>query len=135
MNPLFLLLCVLAGLLMALLDGILNANPFAARMYAAYQPIARPRMNIGAALAIDITQGILMGVIFIIIHNSLPGGSELLKGLSFGLLAWFFRVLMQAASQWVMFNVPLRSLLYMAASGLAEMLVMGLFYGLILPLA
>ncbi len=135
MNPLFLLLCALAGLLMAILDAFLNANPFAARMYAAYQPIARTKMNVGVALAIDIAWGILMGAIFLVIHNSLPGGSELLKGLSFGLLAWFFRVLMQAASQWVMFNVPLRSLLYMTGSGLLEMLAMGLFYGLILPLA
>ena len=58
----------------------------------------------------------------------------LVKGLSFGLLVWFLRVAMQAASQWMMFTIPTNTLLYTLAVGIAEMLVLGLFYGLTLKL-
>ena len=56
----------------------------------------------------------------------------MLKGLSFGVLAWFFRVVMSAASQWVMFELPVSALLYNLFGGLLEMLVIGLLYGLVL---
>lgn len=135
MNSSFLFFSIFGGLLMAFLDALVNANPLAARLYAVYKPIARTRMNIVAAVAIDLIYGLLMGAIFLVLHSSLPGGNDIVKGLSFGVLVWFFRVAMQAASQWVMFDVPLRSVLYTAAAGLGEMLLMGLFYGLILPLA
>jgi hypothetical protein len=54
------------------------------------------------------------------------------KGVSFALLAWFFRIVMQVASQWVMFIVPGKTLLYTLLAGLGEMLVIGALYGLAL---
>jgi len=39
---------------------------------------------------------------------------------------------MYAASQWVMFNVPVETLLYSLVSGLGEMLILGVLYGLTL---
>ena len=48
---------------------------------------------------------LLLAGLFLLLHKSLPGASGWMKGLSFGLLAWFFRVLMNAASQWIMFRV------------------------------
>ncbi len=48
------------------------------------------------------------------------------------MLAWFFRVLMYAASDWIMFKVPVETIAYMLAAGLIEMLVIGIFYGLTL---
>ena len=33
---------LIAGVVLLVLDGIINANPLAQRLYAAYQPIARP---------------------------------------------------------------------------------------------
>ena len=48
----------------------------------------------------------------------------------FVLLAWFFRVVMQAASTWIMFEVPLQTIGYSLAAGLLEMVLIGLLYGL-----
>jgi len=53
-----------------------------------------------------------MAAIFLLLHNSLPGDTGLVKGASFALLAWFFRVVISAASQWIMFQVPAVTLLY-----------------------
>ena len=55
-----------------------------------------------------------------------------LKAVSFACLAWFFRVVMYAASQWVMFNVPAQALLYSMGAGLSEMAGLGVFYRLTL---
>lgn len=126
---------LISGILFAVMDTLINANPLAVRLYAVYKPIARTSVAIPAAMAIDLAYGFLLAGIFVLLYNSLPGATAVVKGLSFGLLAWFLRVLMQVASQWVMFNVPVRSLLYTAAAGLGEMLVLGTFYGLTLPLA
>ena len=63
-------------------------------------------------MAIDIAFGFVMAGVFLLFYESLPGGSGLLKGLSFALVAWFFRVVMSAASHWMMFQVPARTLLY-----------------------
>ncbi len=131
----FIAVGLISGVLFAAMDTLINANPLAVRLYAIYKPIARTRVTIPVALGIDLAYGFLLAGIFILLYNSLPGSTGLLKGLSFGLLAWFLRVLMQVASQWVMFNVPVRSLLYTAAAGLGEMLVLGMFYGLTIPMA
>ena len=55
-----------------------------------------------------------------------------ISSLSFALLAWFFRVVMYTASQWMMFNVPVQALLYSLVVGLGEMLILGVLYGLTL---
>jgi hypothetical protein len=73
-----------------------------------------------------------MGGIFLLLYESLPGEIGLIKGLTFALMAWFFRVVMQVASQWMMFIVPGKTLLYTLVAGLGEMLVLGVLYGLTL---
>jgi hypothetical protein len=70
-----------------------------------------------------------MAWIFLLFYSSLPGSTNIFKGLAFGVIAWFFRVLMSVLSQWVMFEIPLATLLYMAISGLIEMLILGIVYG------
>jgi hypothetical protein len=70
-----------------------------------------------------------MAGIFLLLHKSLPG-DPWLKGLTFGLLVWFFRVLMQVVSQSVMFAIPASTLLYSLICGLIEVLILGLIYGL-----
>lgn len=125
-----------SGLVFAVLDGIINANPLAVRLFEVYKPIARSAVNPLAGILIDLAYGFIMAAIFLLLYNSLPGGSGLLKGLSFGLLAWFFRVVMQAASSWIMFEVPLQAVAYSLGAGLLEMLLIGILYGLTLtPLA
>lgn len=73
-----------------------------------------------------------MAEIFLLLYNSLPGETIILKGLSFALYAWFFRVWMNAVSQWVMFKISVKTLLFFLAAGLIEMLLLGVLYGLTL---
>jgi hypothetical protein len=73
-----------------------------------------------------------LGHRFLLLYRCLPGATGWAKGLSFGGLAWFFRVVMYAASQWIMFNIPVETALYTVAAGLGELLLLGLLYGLAL---
>ncbi len=128
----YVIVSLVSGILFGVLDGAINANPLARRLLEVYEPIARTSMNPWAGIAIDLAYGFVMAGVFVLLHRSLPGGSGLLKGISFALVVWFFRVVMSAASQWVMFRVPTRTLLYSLATGLGEMLVLGVLYGLTL---
>ncbi len=128
----YIALSLASGILFGVMDGLLNGNPLGARLLAVYKPIARDAINIPAGVVIDLAYGFLMAAIFLLLQPALPGASGLLKGLSFGVLAWFFRVLMNAASQWVMFKVPISTLLYNLGGGLLEMLVIGMLYGVAL---
>ena len=125
----YLIVSVGSGILFGLMDGLMNGNPLARKVYKVFEPIARKSMNITAGLAIDLAYGFAMAGAFLLLHGSLPGG-PLLQGLIFGLLVWFFRVAMQVAGQWMMFRVPAGTLLYSLVCGLVEMLVLGTVYGL-----
>jgi hypothetical protein len=121
-----------SGILFGLLDGLINGNAVAQRLYKVFEPIARKSISVPAGLAIDLVCGFAMAGIYLLLYGSLPGPSGVFKGLVFGLLVWFFRVAMQVASQWMMFSIPANTLLYNLACGLCEMIVLGLFYGLTL---
>ncbi len=127
----YILAGVATGVLFGLLDGFINANPLAQRLYSVFKSIARPSINLPAGLAIDLAFGFAMAGIFLFLGKSMPG-RPVLKGAAFGALIWFFRVAMQVASQWVMFAIPADALLYTLGSGFVEMLVLGMVYGLIL---
>ena len=128
----YILVSIGSGILFGLMDGLINANPLARRLYKVFEPIARKSLNILAGFTIDLVFGFAMAWVFLMLHGSLLFESAMLKGLVFGLLAWFFRVAMQVAAQWLMFNIPAKTLLYTLVCGLAEMLVLGLLYGLTL---
>jgi hypothetical protein len=121
-----------SGLLFGVLDGLIHGNPLARKLFGAYGPIARTSINVPAGLAIDLVYGFVMAGVFLLLYPSLPGQTGPVKGLSFALLVWFFRVLMDVASQWMTLNVPPGTLLYVLATGLAEMLALGILYGLTL---
>jgi hypothetical protein len=121
-----------SGILFAILDGVINANPLAQKLYQVYKPIAKTSFNPFAGMVIDLVYGFVIAGIFLLLYKSLPGETGLLKGISFGILVWFFRVVMSTASQWVMFNVPNGALLYSIVTGLGEMLILGVLYGLTL---
>jgi hypothetical protein len=123
---------VISGILFGILDGVINANPFAQKLYQVYKPIARTTINPVAGIMIDLVYGFIMAGLFLLLYKCLPGESGLVKGLSFTVMAWFFRVVMSAASQWMMFNVPAETILYSLVAGLGEMLVLGVLYGLAL---
>ena len=121
-----------SGILFGVLDGLINANPLARRLYEVFKPIARSSINVPAGLAIDLVYGFALAGGFLLLEASLPGGSPWIQGLVYGGLIWFARVVMQVATQWMMFRVPAMALVYALVPGLAEMLILGLLYGLVL---
>lgn len=128
----YLVVSAASGILFGVLDAAINANPVGRKMLAVYEPIARNSLNVWAGIAIDLAYGFVMAWLFVLLYAGLPGADGLLKGLSFALIAWFFRVVMSAASQWMMFRVPAASLTYSLATGLVEMGILGALYGLTL---
>ncbi len=128
----YIIISILGGILFGLLDGVINANPLAQRLYEIYKPIAKTSINPLAGILIDLIYGFVIAGIFLLIYNSLPGEAGLIKGVSFAVLVWFFRVVMYAASQWIMYTIPLKTLLYSLIAGFFEMLILGLLYGLTL---
>lgn len=126
------LISIAGGVLFGVMDGLLNANPLARKLYKPYEPIARKSINMAAGIVVDLVYGFVLAAIFLLLYASLPGSTGAWKGISFGMLVWFFRAVMYAASNWVMFEVPLNTVLYMLAAGLVEMLILGLLYGLTL---
>jgi hypothetical protein len=67
-------------------------------------------VNFVAGIIIDLAYGFVLAALFQLLYPSLPGEVGLVKGVSFGLMAWFFRVVMSVASQWMMFKVPLKKI-------------------------
>jgi hypothetical protein len=92
----------------------------------------RTSVNVPAGIVIDLVYGFAMAGLFILLYNSLPGRTGIVKGMSLALIMWFFRVVMYAGSQWMMFRVPGGAVVYMLVTGLVEMVVLGLVYGLTL---
>jgi hypothetical protein len=128
----YIVVSLAGGILFGILDGIINVNPLAQRLFEAYKPIARTSINAPAGIVIDLVYGFIMAGLFLVLYRSLPGSSGWAKGLSFGLIIWFFRVLMSVASQWMMYRIPPAALAYTLLAGLGEMLVLGLLFGLAL---
>ena len=125
---------LIAGLLFAVADALINANPLAQDLYDVYRPIARSSINAPLGLAFDLISGIVMSFLFVVLRSALPGG-VVTKGMAFGAIAWFFRVAMGSAAQLVMFRMTAPALLYGLFTGLAEMLILGIFYGVLLKSA
>ncbi len=128
----FIIVSLANGILFGIMDALINANVYAAKLFEVYKPIVRTSVNAPAGIVIDIIYGFVMGSIFLVLYPSLPGGTGLMKGIVFGLIAWFFRVFMYAASHWMMFNVSITTLIYILITGLVEMIVVGMVYGLFL---
>jgi hypothetical protein len=128
----YIIVSIISGILFGVMDGLINANPLAVRLYAVYKPIARKSINLPAGVLIDLLYGFVMAGVFLVLYPSLPGELGIVKGLSFALMVWFFRVVMSAASQWMMYIIPARCFLYTTIAGLGEILVLGVLYGLAL---
>ena len=128
----YIIISVIGGIIFGILDGVINANPLAQRLYQVYKPIAKTSIKPLAGILIDLVYGFVLAGVFLLLYKSLPGEIGLIKGVCFAVLVWFFRVVMYIASQWMMFNIPVQTLLYSLAAGLAEMLILGMLYGLTL---
>jgi hypothetical protein len=128
----YIIVSLISGILFGFLDGLINANPFAQKLYEVFKPISKQTINVPAGFVIDLVFGFAMAGIFLILYDGLPGDIGVVKGISFALVAWFFRVVMSVASQWMMFVVPVKTLFYAPIVGLVEMLALGLIYGMAL---
>ena len=128
----YIIVSVISGFLFAILDGLINANPIANKLFEVYRPIAKTSLNFVAGMIIDLAYGFILAALFLLLYPSLPGVVGFVKGVSFALIVWFFRVVMSVASQWMMYKVPLKTLLYSLMAGLGEMLILGILYGLVL---
>ena len=126
----YIIVSIVSGLVFGVLDAVINANPLARRLLEAYKPIAKTSINAPAGVIIDLCYGFILAGIFLVLYKGLPGESGLMKGISFAGLAWFFRVVMFTASSWMMFKIPIKTLLYNLLTGLGEMLIIGVIYGL-----
>jgi hypothetical protein len=128
----YIIVSVISGILFGIMDALINANPLARRLLKVYRPIAKTNINPAAGFIIDLVYGFVMAGAFLVLYDSLPGEVGLVKGISFAGIVWFFRVVMNTASQWMMFTVSIKSLAYTMLTGLGEMLVLGMLYGLVL---
>lgn len=123
---------IISGVLFGFMDGLLNANTLAQKLLAIYKPIARTSINITAGFAIDIAYGFAMAGFFLLLYRSLPGSTGLAKGLFYALMLWFFRVVMHALGQWMTIALSWQAVAYLLVSGILEMAVLGMLYGLAL---
>ena len=128
----YFIVSIASGILFGVLDGLINANPIAIKLFEAYKPIARTSVNFVAGMIIDVLFGFILAALFWLLWASLPGEAGLVKGVSFALMVWFLRVVMSVAAQWMMFKVPLKALIYSLLAGLGEMLILGMLYGIAL---
>jgi hypothetical protein len=128
----YILISIVSGILFGIMDGAINANPIAVKMYEIYKPIAKTTVNIKVGIVIDLLYGFTLAALFLLLYRSLPGEVGIVKGLSFALIVWFLRVAMSVITQWMMYEVPLNTLIYTLLTGLVEMAILGILYGLTL---
>ena len=82
----YVIVSVVSGILFGVLDGLINANPMARRLYDVYKPIAKTSINPVAGIAIDLVYGFVMAGVFLLLYASLPGEAGIVKGISFALV-------------------------------------------------
>ena len=128
----YIIVSIISGILFGVLDGIINGNPFAQKLFHSYKPISKTSINIPAGITIDLIYGFVIAGIFLLLYNSLPGSTGIIKSISFAFIIWFFRVVMYAATQWMTINVPVATLLYIIVTGLIEMVLLCVLYGMTL---
>jgi len=128
----FIITAILTGLLFGIMDGLLNGNPYAVKLMECYKPIAKHTINVPMGLLIDLFYGFVISGIYLILRPSLPTEIGVVKGLTYGLGMWFFRVLMGVVSNWMMFNVPAKTLVYLLFAGFMEMIILGIINGIML---
>ncbi len=128
----YIVVSIISGILFGVLDGFVHANPLAVKLFEVYKPIARTSVNFVAGILIDLAYGFILAGLFLLFYTSLPGELGIVKGICFALIVWFLRVVMSAASQWMMFTIPWKTALYELGSGLGEMLILGILYGITL---
>ncbi|MCE5344777.1 MAG: hypothetical protein LLG13_00630 [Bacteroidales bacterium] len=85
-----------------------------------------------AGIIIDLVYGFAISGLFLLLFPVLPTEFGIIKGITLGVGMWFFRVLMNVISSWMMFNVPGKTLVYLLLTGLVEMILLGFLNGVML---
>jgi CBS domain containing-hemolysin-like protein len=128
----FIIVSIISGVLLMVLDAIINANPYAQKVYEVYKPILKTTINLPLNLLIYLVNGFALAAFFVFLRPILPGEIGIVKGICFALIIWYFRSFMAVIFQWMMFPLPSKAMVYGAISGLCEILLVGVVYGLIL---
>jgi hypothetical protein len=50
----FITASIISGITLGLLDGLINANPYAQKLFSVYKPIAKDTINIPLGMIIDL---------------------------------------------------------------------------------
>jgi hypothetical protein len=128
----FIIVSIVSGILFGTMDGLIHANPLAVSLFEVFKPITKTSINVPAGVVIDLVYGFVLAGLFLLLYPALPGSSGVLKGITYALILWFLRVVMSVISQWMMYTVPVNALLYSLLTGLGEMLILGILYGIFL---
>lgn len=124
----------IGGILFWIMDGIINGNPYAKKLYKAFRSSTDTKIsiNITKSFFVYLVYGCAMVGIFSLLYKSLPGKTGISKGLSFGIMVWFFRGFMTIMSQWTLYTIPINSMAYWISTGIFEGLIIGTLFGLLL---
>lgn len=128
----FIIVCSVSGIIFGTLDGVIHGNPLAISLFQVYSSLARKEINFRIGILIDLFYGFVLGGLYLLLYSSLPGSLGIMKGLSYAGILWFLRVFMNTVSSWMMYTIPVKTLIYTALSGLVEMAFLGALYGLFL---
>lgn len=63
----YIVVSIASGVLLGVLDGLLNANPLAQRLNEVYAPTARTEVNFVAGILIDLAYGFVMAGVFLLL--------------------------------------------------------------------
>ena len=76
----YVVVSIVSGILFGILDGVINANPLAQRLFEVYKPVAKTSINPLAGMVIDLVYGFVTAGVFLLLYKSLPGGTGPVKG-------------------------------------------------------
>lgn len=116
-------------LVLGVISGFFSVSVFKLPMFVSDSTLWRREFNPALSIFLDIIYGIVLAGLFNLLYLSIPG-EGVLKGISFGLIIWFFKVVMAMGSIRIMFNVSDQILIYWTFSGLLELVIIGSILGI-----
>jgi hypothetical protein len=128
---------VIAGLVASILFLVLDAalgmlgGLIGARFFGL--PSTQPEgieSKMVAGLVFELVNGFVLAVVYAILYTCLPGAGWV-RGLSFGVLVWALRVVMWAFSTYMMTDMSPITISITVATGLLEMLIIGVVVALL----
>jgi len=121
---------LIIGVFFIILDGCsaIILSPVYARFSGL--EIFKTAPSIRAGLLFDVLNGFILVTVFMVIQEGLPGGL-IVKGIYFGFIVGLFRVLMNAFSSYVMYNIPPTLLIYSSLVWYVEIIVLGVLTSLV----